>query len=83
MWSPLLMLCVAYQSYDGSTCLWDVRTGVCEMKFTHQETGVTAVKFQPGGEAIASAGNDGAVSSHVHVHGMCMRLTSHRFFSMT
>lgn len=65
------IVCVFAQSYDGSTCVWDVRTGVCEMKFIQQETGINGVKFQPGGEAIASAGNDGAVSSYQCMY-VCM-----------
>lgn len=32
------------------------------MRFTHLEAGVNAVKFFPGGDSVASAGNDGIVS---------------------
>ena len=56
------IIIVLLQSCDGSTCIWDVRTGRCEIKFTNQEAGVNGVRFHPSGESVAAAGNDGGVS---------------------
>ena len=56
-----LILCCHFQSSDGSTHIWDVRSGNREMKFTCEDS-INAVKFFPSGEAIAVAGNDGTVS---------------------
>lgn len=50
------------QGIDRSTRIWDVRTGNCEMKFETRDAEVNAVKFFPGGEEVAAAGNDGIVS---------------------
>lgn len=54
-----LWLCLV-QGCDGHTCIWDVRSGSCEMKF-NQDSAVNAVKFFPSGDSVASAGNDGIV----------------------
>lgn len=51
------------QGADGSTSIWDVRTGECEMKYMNHEAGVNAVKFSPNGDEVATAGNDGTVTT--------------------
>lgn len=60
--SCFVVICYWSQSSDGSTRIWDVRTGQCEIKFTNQEAGVNGVRFHPSGESVAAAGNDGGVS---------------------
>ena len=42
--------------------MWDVRTGRCEVKLESEGAEVNAVKFMAGGEMLAVAGSDGAVS---------------------
>ena len=51
--------------------MWDARTGKCVQRFDHHESEVTAVRFYPSGEALATACGDGTVS-HTHVHNIVL-----------